>query len=211
MLHAALACVPALRALTATIDYSHDSPINVLVRPCEPRAPWPAPLTALERLALTITPPELLASKDPLCLAPLRRLSALTLTYGTPEFELESHFTTDRVGELTALPALRHLSLTLVNHGFEQAAADALAAATRLTALELMRCVPAVPMNFFEFHVGVQFLANMRRLRRLKLNDARFICQGSAVSWGPLSSLRHLDTLAISGASHGPGASVSIV
>jgi hypothetical protein len=201
-LHAALARMPALRALNATIDLSRDDPINALARanlPAPP-PPWPAPLAALERLTLTVAPPPRHSSADPLFLAPLRRLSALSLTYGTPALELESPFTAARAREIATLPALLHLSLTVVNHGFEQDAADSLAAAACLTSLELLRCVPSVPMNFFEFHNGVRFLAGMRSLRRLKLNDARFICQGAAASWSPLAALSHLETLAVSGA-----------
>lgn len=199
---AAFARMPALRALSAVIDLSRDLPTNAFVRAHAPTppAPWTAPLSRLERLALSISPPPQHASADPLFLAPLRRLSALALTYGTPGLEVDCPFTVARVREITALPALRHLALTMVNHGFEQAAADALAGASRLTALELLRCVPAVPMSFLDFHVGVRFLPALRHLRRLKLNDARFICQGPAVSWAPLSALRRLETLAISGA-----------
>lgn len=82
-----------------------------------------------------------------------------------------------------------------------QAAADALAAATQLTALEVLRCVPSVPMNFFDFHSGVSFLRPMaQHLRRLKLNDARFLCHARDESWAPLSTLTSLESLVLSGA-----------
>ena len=82
-----------------------------------------------------------------------------------------------------------------------QAAADALAAATQLTCLELLRCVPAVPMNFFDFHNGVAFLRPMAAsLRRLKVNDARYLCHSRDVDWQPLASLTSLESLVMSGA-----------
>jgi hypothetical protein len=81
-----------------------------------------------------------------------------------------------------------------------QAAADALAAASRLTALELLRCVPSVPMNFFDFHSGVSLLRPMARcLRRLKLNDARFLCHARDETWAPLAALTALESLVLSG------------
>lgn len=131
--------------------------------------------------------------------ASLTALTALRLTFGLPHTELDSHFGAAQAAAFAALPALMHLSLTFVNHTFEDAAAGALAAATGVTALEVLRCVPAVPMNFFDFHSGVRFVEGMRRLRRLKLNDSRFICRGTANSWEPLGELTTLDTLVMSG------------
>lgn len=91
------------------------------------------------------------------------------------------------------------LTSPLSNHGFEQAAANELASATGLTALELLRHVPSLPMNFFDFHLGVDAIAALTRLRRLKLNDARFICQGSDASWDPLTRLSSLESFVLSG------------
>lgn len=159
----------------------------------------PPPLRSLDLAAL---PDPYAPSRVPPLLpaAPaLTALTALRLTFGLPHTELDSHFGGAHAAAFAALPALEHLSLTFVNHTFEDAAASALAGATGLTALELLRCVPAVPMNFFDFHSGVAFVEGMRRLRRLKLNDARFVCRGAGNSWEPLGELTTLDTLVMSG------------
>jgi hypothetical protein len=171
-----------------------------LARP-PPQAPlpsWNAPLATLRSLQLSALPPFALAC-SPLHLAPMTALSALQLTYGTPGSEVEAPFTAARASDIARLPSLRHLSLTLANHGFEQVAADALAAATQLTSFELLRHMPTLPMNFFDFHLGVRFIAAMTGLRRLKLNDTRFVCQGREVSWDPLTALSTLECLAMSG------------
>jgi hypothetical protein len=135
----------------------------------------------------------------PLHLAPLTALTALALIYGLLGTEIEAPFTAHRAAEIAALPSLSHLSLTLANHSFEQVAADALAAAVSLTCLELLRHVPSLPMNFFDFHLGMDFVERMASLRRLKLNDARFICQGRDVEWAPLGRLPSLEALVLSG------------
>lgn len=56
-------------------------------------------------------------------------------------------------------------------------------------------------MNFFDFHNGVAFLRPMAAsLRRLKVNDARYLCHSRDVDWQPLASLTSLESLVMSGA-----------
>lgn len=55
-------------------------------------------------------------------------------------------------------------------------------------------------MNFFDFHNGVAFLKPMAAtLRRLKVNDARYLCHSRDEDWQPLASLTSLESLVMSG------------
>lgn len=135
----------------------------------------------------------------------LRTLTSLThlqLRYGSEEIETgcEVPFGEDRVSDFSGLPALARLSVTLTNQGFEEAAARALAPATRLTSLELLRNFADVPMQFFRFYDGTEWLAPLSGLRALKMNDARFVCIRADASWSTLTLLTHLESLSISGA-----------
>eukprot|EP00892_Ulva_mutabilis_P002000 jgi/Ulvmu1/11800/UM080_0011.1 len=186
---------PNLEHVELALEYQHTTKCVTLELPNPP-----PPLRSLDFTAL---PDSFFPSHVPPLLpaAPaLTTVTALRLTHGLPHTELDSHFGAARAACIAALPSLEHLSLTFVNHALEDAAAGALAAATGLTALEILRCVPAVPMNFFDFHGGIRFVEGMRRLRRLKINDARFICRGANNSWDPLGELTTLDTLVLSGA-----------
>lgn len=186
---------PAVEHVELAVEFPRTTARAALVLPAPP-----PPLRSLDLAAL---PDPFAPSRVPTLLPAtpaLSTLTALRLTYGLPHTELDSHFGAERAAAFAALPALVHLSLTFVNHALDDAAAAALAAATGLTALEILRCVPAVPMNFFDFHGGIRFVDGMRRLRRLKINDARFICRGTGNSWEPLGELTTLDTLVLSGA-----------
>ena len=136
-----------------------------------PSQNWVQGVTNLEHMCMSVRPS---ATITPLfSLSPLTALTHLTLNFGRLDLEPEAPFYAERVLDIAALPALKYLSLTLVNHSFEQAAADALATASGLTALELLRHVPQVPMDFFEFHNGVAFLAKLPNLE---------VCVGASFS-----------------------------
>lgn len=190
---------PRLEHLTAAVFLP-----DVAVCGALPAVPHLGALDTLRSLHLSAAPTAARAAALPL--SPLTALSALRLRYGNPDLDIDGPFTPQRAAAIATLPALRDVSLTLVNHGFEQAAADALAAAPRLTALELLRDIASTPMHYFDWVRGAGFLAGLSGLRRLRLNDARYIAGGgprdaaAPGSFAPLATLTALDTLALSGA-----------
>jgi hypothetical protein len=191
----ALSAFPNVETLSAGLEL----PEAQLQEPRHPDAPqWTRSITSVTNLSLDISPPPY-GVAGALPLSPLTRLSSLTISYGSRKYEAEAPFTAERTASFMELPALRHLSLTLVNHAFEQAAADMLALGSQLTSLELLRVVCGIPMAFFDFHLGVNFLTSLTCLRRLKLNFARRICKLDEASWQPLAQLACLEDLALSG------------
>lgn len=103
----------ALDACPTTVAHTHDN--AQLIMPHFP--------TSLRTLAVTVRPRRLSPSRTPGVLPPhalLPHLSALSLTYGLPDTELESYFTAARVSPIANLPSLKHLSITTINHSFEQ-------------------------------------------------------------------------------------------
>jgi hypothetical protein len=159
---------------------------------------WTHSLTSLSRLSLDISPPPC-GVAEALPLGTLTHLASLVISYGSRTYETEAPFTAARTASFLGSPALRHLSLTLVNHAFEQAAADALALGSQLTSLDLLRLTCGFPMAFFNFHAGIDFVTSLSNLRCLKVNFARRICKLDEASWQPLTQLSALQELALDG------------